>query len=323
MSRLLFRAAALTAAIPLASASAQEVRVYAGEPGRVEVVRSILTNRAMLGITLADRSERTDTLGLRIDAVNDDLPAAQAGLKAGDRLQSINGVSLRADRADAGERDYDGVLSRRLQREMAKVSAGDTVTLRVLSDGRARDVRVPTVSPETLAGRLTRTISRSTNSDRPVLGISTSATGTLRDTLGVFVSSVNEEGPAAKAGIIEGDRIAAINGVSLRTAREDVRDPQVTMAKTERLRAELAKVESGQSVELTVITAGRSRTVRVAPVKASDLPGTTGAVWGFEVPGVRMLAPTVAPPAPPAAPATPRAPRPAVRGTVIRDVRSL
>lgn len=317
MTRLLFRAAVLTAAIPLASASAQEVRVYSGEPGRVEVVRSML-NRAMLGITLADRSERADTLGLRVDAVNDDMPAARAGLKSGDRLQSINGVSLRADRSDAGERDYDGVLSRRLQREMAKLSAGDTVTLRVLSDGRARDVRVPTVAPETMAGRLTRTLSRGANADRPVLGISTSSTGSLRDTLGVFVTSVNEEGPAAKAGIIEGDRIAAINGVSLRTAREDVRDPQVTSAKTERLRNELAKVDAGQSVELTVVTAGRSRTVRVTPVKASDLPSSFSGAWSFEVPSVRMLTPSMAPtPAvPPVPPAAPRAPRPLVRGVI-------
>jgi serine protease Do len=326
MTRLLLRAAALTAAIPLAGASAQEVRVYSGDPGRIEIVRGVMTNRAMLGITLADRSERADTLGLRVDVVNEDSPAAKAGLKVGDRLQSINGVSLRADRSDAGERDYDGVLSRRLQREMAKVSAGDTVNLRVLSDGRARDVRVPTESPQAMAGRLTRTMTRSATADRPVLGISIGTTGSLRDTLGVFVSAVNDEGPAAKAGIVEGDRIAAINGVSLRTAREDVRDPQVTMAKTDRLRAEMAKVDAGQSVELTVITAGRSRTVRVTPVKSSDLPGSAGAVWGFEFPAAPL--PPAAPSAParvvvPARPASPPAPPAPVRGTVIRDVRVL
>src|SRR3954467_7221107 len=53
---------------------------------------------------------------------------------------------------------------------------------------------------------------------RAALGIELRATGTRRDTLGVFVEAVTPKGPAESAGIIEGDRIAAINGVDLRTA---------------------------------------------------------------------------------------------------------
>ena len=47
-----------------------------------------------------------------------------------------------------------------------------------------------------------------------MLGVSTSTAGE-RDTLGLFVSAVTPGGPAEKAGIEEGHRIAAINGVSL------------------------------------------------------------------------------------------------------------
>ena len=43
-------------------------------------------------------------------------------------------------------------------------------------------------------------------------------TGSSRDTLGVFVMSVEDGGPAAKAGIEEGTRIASINGVDVRGA---------------------------------------------------------------------------------------------------------
>ena len=54
-------------------------------------------------------------------------------------------------------------------------------------------------------------------SPRAALGINTSSTGTLRDTLGLLVSSVMRGGPAEKAGLEEGNRIASINGVNLRS----------------------------------------------------------------------------------------------------------
>jgi serine protease Do len=265
----------------------------------------------MLGVTLSDGSDRGDTLGLRVAEVREDSPAAKAGIKAGDRLQAINGVSLRADRSDAGESDYDGVLLRRLQREMAKVEEDDTVTLRVFSDGRAREVRVATVSSEELYGSPNASTLRRMSNDRAIIGVTTSPVGNARDTLGVFVSAVNEDGPAAKAGIVEGDRIAAINGVSLRVAPEDAGDAQVSESRAERLRNELAKLTAGATAELIVVSAGRSRTVRVTTVKASDLPSSAPAAWGFVMPS---------PPTPPAPPLAPAAPR--VR-TMLRDVRVL
>lgn len=334
MTRPILRAVLLLGALPVAAATAQQTRIFTMEPGRVEIVRGgVMMNRPMLGVTLAEDSERADTLGVRVDEVRDDSPADKAGIKAGDRLQSINGVSLRADRADAGESDYDGVLLRRLQREMAKLDEGDTVTLRVYSDGRSREVKVVTVSPESLYGVATTGTMRRVSNDRPVIGVTTSPVGNARDTLGVFVSAVNDSGPAAKAGIVEGDRIAAINGVSLRVAREDAGDAQVARAKAERLRTELAKVTAGSPVELTVISAGRSRTVRVTTVKASELPMGPVNAWGFgttpealeeamsRVRRAMPMAPTPpTPPAPPVAPSAPAAPR--VR-TILRDVRVL
>lgn len=316
MTPTLFRAALLSAALPLVAAEAQQVRVFTGRPGEVQILReSLRMDRPMLGITLADDSERADTLGLRVEDVREDGPAAKAGLKAGDRLQAINGVSLRADRADAGESDYDGVLLRRLQREMAKVEDGDTVRVQVLSDGRSRELRIATVTMNELYAGERTMLRRTMGADRMVIGVTTSPSGNARDTLGVFVSAVTEDGPAAKAGVVEGDRIAAINGVSLRVAREDAGDAQVAAVKANRLRSELEKVTAGQSVELTVVSAGRSRTVRVTPVKASDLPndGDGTFMWSTS-----PVPPT--PPVPPVAPTAPRAPRGRV---MLRDVRAL
>ena len=300
MNSPMFRAAILVTALPMFAVEAQQVRVYSTSPREIEIVRGAVTlDRPVLGVTLVDASERADTLGLRVSEVRAESPAAKAGIKAGDRLQAINGVSLRADRGDAGQDDYDGVLLRRLQREMTKVEPGDTVRLQVFGDGRARELRVVPVPAEELYEREGATVLRRVRDDRAVIGVTTSPSGNARDTLGVFVSAVTEDGPAAKAGLIEGDRIAAINGVSLRVAREDAGDDQVAMAKAERLRRELEKVGAGQTVELTVVSAGRSRTLRVTPVKASELPSAS--VEGFRW--------SLTPPVPPVAPIAPTAPR--------------
>jgi serine protease Do len=272
-------------ALPAHTAAAQEARVLVRPEGRRMIMFD--SDRPMIGVTTAPASERADTLGLRIEEVTEGSPAAEAGLKAGDRLQSINGVSLRAERADAGEEDYSGVLNRRLQREVQDAKEGQALELRVLSGGQARTVRVtPRKASEVMKGTVERSLVRSFSSDRPVLGLQVSSTGSARDTLGVFVTAVTKDGPAEKAGIIEGDRIAAINGVSLRVANEDAEDRAVGAARVERLQREVAKLEAGQATELTVVSGGRSRTVRVTAAKASELED--GESMFFSMPGGRV-----------------------------------
>jgi predicted metalloprotease with PDZ domain len=273
-----------TLAVPSATAGAQDVRILA--PG--DRFRSFMVDddRPMIGVTTATESERADTLGLRITEVTKDSPADKAGLKAGDRLQAVNGLNLRANAADAGLDDYAGVLTRRLQREIQKTDAGESVELRVLSGSSARTVRVTPAKASDVV-RMPEAFERewrSFSGDRAVLGLQVSSTGSVRDTLGIFVTSVSRGGPAEKAGIIEGDRIAAINGVSLKVAREDAEDRAVGQSRLERLTREVEKLDAGQSAELTVVTAGRSRTVRVTAAKASDLPQEDG-VRIFSIPG--------------------------------------
>lgn len=279
--------AAVAATAFAAPAHGQDARILTRPEVRSMVFLD--ADRPMIGVTTASESERADTLGLRIDQVTKGSPAEKAGLKVGDRLQAVNGVSLRADRADAGEEDYNGVLTRRLQREVQKTKAGESLELRVYSGGQSRTVRVtPAKASEVMESEsgFSGTLMRRLDSDRAVLGLQVGSTGSLRDTLGVFVSSVTRDGPAEKAGIVEGDRIAAINGVSLRVAKEDAEDRWMGSARVERLQRELAKLEAGQAAELTVITAGRSRTVRVTAVKASELP--EGEATFFELPGAGL-----------------------------------
>jgi hypothetical protein len=118
---------------------------------------------------------------------------------------------------------------------------------------------------------------------RAALGLELRATGTRRDTLGVFVEAVTPKGPAETAGIIEGDRIASINGVDLRTAAGDVDDSYVNGLAAHRLGREVQKLTPGNRVTLRVYSGGRFRDVQVTAGKASDLMRLSH--FNFKVPG--------------------------------------
>src|SRR6476469_3328001 len=87
---------------------------------------------------------------------------------------------------------------------------------------------------------------------RAALGIGTSTTGTLRDTLGLMITSITKGSPAEKAGLEEGNRLTAINGVSLKVNPADVEDGEMSSAFTRRLTRELAKSKPGDVVDLIV-----------------------------------------------------------------------
>lgn len=106
---------------------------------------------------------------------------------------------------------------------------------------------------------------------RAALGLELRTTGTKRDTLGVFVEAVTPKGPAETAGIIEGDRIASINGVDLRTSSGDTDDSYTNGIAAHRLSREVQKLAPGSRVNLRVYSGGRFRDVQVTAGKASDL----------------------------------------------------
>jgi hypothetical protein len=119
---------------------------------------------------------------------------------------------------------------------------------------------------------------------RAALGVELRATGTRRDTLGVFVVAVTPKGPAEIAGIIEGDRIAAINGVDLRTAAGDVDDSYTNGLAAHRLTREVQKLAPGSRINLRVYSGGRFRDVQVTAGKASDIR-RLGGRFNYRIPG--------------------------------------
>src|SRR5687768_2115597 len=105
---------------------------------------------------------------------------------------------------------------------------------------------------------------------RTALGIEVSMSGTGRDTLGVLVSSVVSGSPADKAGIQERDRIAEVNGMSLRVSPEDVGRPEARDLVHRRLTRELGALRPGDAVSMRVFGSGRFRTVTIRVEEAEQ-----------------------------------------------------
>jgi hypothetical protein len=74
----------------------------------------------------------------------------------------------------------------------------------------------------------------------------------------------------------EGNRIAAINGVNLRVAREDAEDAVLGRTRAQRLMREVSQLKPGDNVTLRVYANGQYRDVTVKVARAGDLPRSRG-----------------------------------------------
>ncbi|MFL5501204.1 MAG: PDZ domain-containing protein [Gemmatimonadaceae bacterium] len=127
--------------------------------------------------------------------------------------------------------------------------------------------------------------------NRAALGLELRATGTKRDTLGVFVEAVTPKGPAEGAGIVEGDRIASINGVDVRTSVADAEDEYANEVASRRLSREVRKLTPGTRVTLRVYSGGRFRDVQVTTGKASEVMRLSNQFYRMPMNGMRIDGP--------------------------------
>jgi S1-C subfamily serine protease len=248
-----------------ASAAAQTpraVRLFPGAGG-FELADQA---RAVIGVTTAGGTTSRDTLGVFVSSVRAGSPAEKAGIEEGNRIASINGVSLKLAPGDVGDDDMAGVMTRRLTRELDKLKPGDEVDLHVYASGQTKIVKVKTVAPEDLY----ESMIRRRDAERPTLGIAIGSTGSARDSLGVFVMGVDDGGPAAKAGIEEGSRIASINGVDVR-GRPGDEDGVFRSSNVSRLEREISRLKPGDDVDLRVYFGGTYRDVKLKAGRVSDL----------------------------------------------------
>jgi serine protease Do len=274
-------------------------------------------HRAALGVTTTTTGTLRDTLGILITSLTRGGPAEKAGLEEGNRISAINGVSLRASAADVEDSDMSSALTRRLTRELGKVKAGDEIELKLYRDGKQQTMKIKTADADELFRptnvSTTRRNMEEERDNRPVLGFSLGSTGSRRDTLGVLVMSVTDSTPAAKSGIEEGNRIAAINGVSLKVAKDEAGDREMSQLKVQRLQREISKLKPGENVTLSVYANGRFHDVTMKVARAGDLPkNARGAFtifggdgdFNFTMPAMPAMPamPRMAPMAPMAAP---------------------
>ena len=305
-----------TAALLCLAASAARAQTRTAAPN-VHVFKMLsnaeASDRPVLGVATTG-GDRRDTLGLLIADVTRGSPAEKAGLEAGNRLVTINGVSLKASRDDAGEPEMANVLSNRLRREIGKHKAGDDVTLDVWSGGKIKSVKAKLVAASALSEAIVNGAD-----EHGVIGITIGGSGSTRDTTGVLISDVHDGGPADKAGIVAGERIASINGMDVRVPREDAGDVSASSMRVQRLQRELSKVMPGQSVELVLAAGGKSRTVKVTTVKPSEIKGFEHGEAGSRV---FMPMPPM-PPMPPIHPELPRQELSTIRARLGRDAAML
>ena len=179
--------------------------------------------------------------GVLVGNVMKDSPAEKGGLKTGDIIQEFNNTKITS--------------VRQLQREVAQGSVNAPATIKVLRDKQPLNLTVVLgeqpaetagVSPEAPGEAAER------------FGFSVQdLTPELRDQLkvpagsGVVVSGVEDDGPAAKAGLRVGDVIAEVNRERVRSAADVARL--------------LGQMRRGSNLLLLVQREGGSRFVVVSP----------------------------------------------------------
>jgi serine protease Do len=208
-------------------------------------------SRGQLGVTVQYiNSDLAASLGLKevqgvlVSSVQAGGPADRAGIKAGDILLDLNGTPLN---------DVNT-----LRNSVAAAGAGAEITLTVLRNGNRQQIRAklgefkPTATdsgqeqgdgtgPHGASGGLGLRLTPITPDIANQLGIS-------RGTQGVVVTSVDPSGPAADAGVREGDVIQQINRQAVRNA-DDVR---AALAKSGNRPALIQLLRRGQTLFLGV-----------------------------------------------------------------------
>jgi hypothetical protein len=111
---------------------------------------------------------------------------------------------------------------------------------------------------------------------RTLLGLVVGTSGTDRDTLGLLVTQVMRDGPAERAGIDEGNRIAEIDGVSLRVDPADIGRSGPGEAAMRRLTRTLGGLRDAAQATLRVYGGGRYRSVTVQLGASPNVAAATG-----------------------------------------------
>jgi C-terminal processing protease CtpA/Prc len=211
--------------------------------------------RAMLGIAFAQdgqsqpgqegrqqqdsQQQEGQRQGLEIIALMPGGAAEQANLRQGDSIISVNGQEVRS------AEEVDRIVQQR--------SVGDTLDLVILRDGERQETQVTLQAAPERDGREGQD-ARRPDFDRGARASSRGWLGVTLDTrnersVGATIERVYPAGPAARAGLRQGDRIVQVTGREV-SGYQDV------------LQA-LTDTRPGETVELTVDSNGQQQQVSV------------------------------------------------------------
>ncbi|XP_041570101.2 protein scribble homolog isoform X16 [Taeniopygia guttata] len=209
------------------------------EPARIEeeeLTLTIVRQTGGLGISIAGGKGSTpykgDDEGIFISRVSEEGPAARAGVRVGDKLLEVNGVSLHCAEhhvaVEALRGSGSSVSMTVLRERMVEPENAITVTpLRPEDDYSPRERRGGLRFPEgPEAAPATERFSTCLMRNEKGLGFSIAggkgSTPYRAGDMGIFISRIAEGGAAHRDGILRvGDRVISINGVDMTEARHD------------------------------------------------------------------------------------------------------
>ncbi|XP_064263221.1 protein scribble homolog isoform X8 [Passer domesticus] len=209
------------------------------EPARIEeeeLTLTIVRQTGGLGISIAGGKGSTpykgDDEGIFISRVSEEGPAARAGVRVGDKLLEVNGVSLHCAEhhvaVEALRGSGSSVSMTVLRERMVEPENAITVTpLRPEDDYSPRERRGGLRFPEgPEPAPATERFSTCLMRNEKGLGFSIAggkgSTPYRAGDTGIFISRIAEGGAAHRDGILRvGDRVISINGVDMTEARHD------------------------------------------------------------------------------------------------------
>jgi serine protease Do len=167
--------------------------------------------------------------GALVNQVNENSPAARAGVKERDLILSF------------GDRDIRHLTD--LTRAVADTKAGTTKDLKIVRDGRQQTlkVRIDKLAPEAAAPERLASDDPSAGASPAALSMSELGLGLAANADGLMVADVKVNSSAFDAGLRQGDKVISINQIDVKTT--DAAKKAVDEAKKQKRSAVLMQVE--------------------------------------------------------------------------------
>jgi serine protease Do len=242
-----------------------------------EAVRTFVAGGPRVGAAVRDvmAEDLAEAHGVMVESVTADGPAAEAGLQAGDVVVEFDGERVRSVRQFV-RLVQDTPAGRPVQAAVLRGGTPRTLTITPEQSGPDLNLAMPEIRREFERGlrELPRALDNFTWTTPDIPGVFLAPRGQLGVGLvplgeqlaahfgveaGVLVSSVEDDSPAARAGLQAGDVITTVNGEAV----ENVGD----------VRAALPGADSGAGVAIGIVRDGRAQTL-TATLPGAAAPGT-------------------------------------------------